>query len=104
MDYAKAHNNLGYTYYRQGNYDLAIASYKTALAINPDYAKAHNNLGYTYYQQSNYYYQQSNYEEAIIHYKEFIRLARTSPTLRSLIPEAEHQIQIIEMKSKLFNE
>ena len=44
---ARKHNNLGNAYYRQGEHDLAIASYQKAIAIKPDYADAHNNLGVT---------------------------------------------------------
>ena len=94
---AQPHNNLGLAYFNQGKLDRAIAEFNKAIIINPNDAEAHNNLGIAYDKQG-------NDEQAIIHYKEFIRLARTSPTLRSSIPEIEHRIEIIEMTSKLFDE
>jgi tetratricopeptide (TPR) repeat protein len=48
---ALAHNNLGYTYYKQGRIDEAIEEFHITLTLNPYYAKAHNNLGLAYYEQ-----------------------------------------------------
>lgn len=41
---AHPHNNLGYVYYLQNNYDPAIAHLQKALALDPDNAWARNNL------------------------------------------------------------
>ncbi|MBD0269547.1 tetratricopeptide repeat protein [Pseudanabaena sp. FACHB-2040] len=45
---ALIHNALGYTYFAQEQYDLAIRNYKEALKIAPDYVTALNNLGHSY--------------------------------------------------------
>lgn len=45
---ALIHNALGFTYFSQEQFDLAIRSYKEALKIAPDYVTALNNLGHCY--------------------------------------------------------
>lgn len=42
------HNALGYSYFAQEQFDLAIRQYNEALKIRPDYVTALNNLGHTY--------------------------------------------------------
>ncbi|MBT9312885.1 tetratricopeptide repeat protein [Leptothoe kymatousa] len=42
------YNALGYAYFAQGQYDLAIRQYKSALKIAPGYVTALNNLGHSY--------------------------------------------------------
>lgn len=42
------HNALGFAYFAQEQYDLAIRNYKEALQIVPDYVTALNNLGHSY--------------------------------------------------------
>ena len=83
------HSNLGTAYADQGNLDEAIAEWKTTLSIKPNDAKAHNNLGLVYKTQG-------NSKQAIAHFKEFIRLARTNPSLQSKIPEVQELIQQLE--------
>lgn len=82
---------------KQGEFDQAIAELKKAIAIDPNVAEAYVCLGDAYEKQG-------NNEQAITHDKAFIRLARANPTLRSDILEVKRQIQIIEMKSELFDE
>lgn len=41
-------NALGFVYFCQGQYDLAIRYYKDALDEDPDYVTAWNNLGHAY--------------------------------------------------------
>lgn len=41
-------NALGFAYFCQEQYDLAIRNYKEALKIDPDYVTALNNLGHAY--------------------------------------------------------
>ncbi|NJL97484.1 MAG: tetratricopeptide repeat protein [Synechococcaceae cyanobacterium SM2_3_2] len=41
-------NALGFVYFCQGQYDLAIRYYKDALDADPDYVTAWNNLGHAY--------------------------------------------------------
>ncbi|MGH1395030.1 MAG: tetratricopeptide repeat protein [Trichormus sp.] len=45
---APIYNGLGYAYFAQEQYDLAIRQYKEALKLNPDYVVALNNLGHAY--------------------------------------------------------
>lgn len=42
------YNGLGYTYFAQEQYDLAIRQYKEALKYQPNYVVAMNNLGHAY--------------------------------------------------------
>jgi tetratricopeptide (TPR) repeat protein len=43
-----AHNNLGNIYASEGQLDMAIEQYQTALRLKPNFAEAHNNLGNIY--------------------------------------------------------
>jgi tetratricopeptide (TPR) repeat protein len=45
---APIYNALGYAYFLQEQYDLAIRNYKEALKLNPNYVTALNNLGHAY--------------------------------------------------------
>ncbi|GAC1460642.1 MAG: tetratricopeptide repeat protein [Chamaesiphon sp.] len=42
------YNGLGYAYFAQEQYDLAIRNYKEALKLNPEYVICFNNLGHAY--------------------------------------------------------
>jgi tetratricopeptide (TPR) repeat protein len=42
------YNALGYTYFAQDQYDLAIRTYKEALNLDPNYVNALNNIGHSY--------------------------------------------------------
>ncbi len=45
---APVYNGLGYVYFAQEQYDLAIRQYKEALKLKPHYVVALNNLGHAY--------------------------------------------------------
>lgn len=45
---ALVHNGLGYAYFANEQYDLAIRQYKEALKYNKEYPIALNNLGFAY--------------------------------------------------------
>jgi tetratricopeptide (TPR) repeat protein len=45
---AVVYNALGYAYFAQDQFDLAIRNYKEAIKINPEYVTALNNLGHSY--------------------------------------------------------
>jgi Flp pilus assembly protein TadD len=51
---AEAYNHRGIAYYKQGQYDQAIADYTKALEINPKYADVYNNRAYAYYYLKDY--------------------------------------------------
>ncbi len=46
------YNGMGYAYFAQEQYDLAIRHYKEALRIEPNYITALNNLGHAYERKS----------------------------------------------------
>lgn len=50
---AKAHNNMGDVYGRQGNLEMSLAEFQKAIELNPDYADATHNIGNTYLQMGN---------------------------------------------------
>jgi len=45
---ALIYNGLGFAYFAQEQYDLAIRNYKEALKLNPEYVTGLNNLGHAY--------------------------------------------------------
>jgi tetratricopeptide (TPR) repeat protein len=45
---AEVHNAVGFAYFAQQQYDLAIKKYKQAIALQPEYVIAINNLGHVY--------------------------------------------------------
>lgn len=47
-DNADAHNNLGQRYQDRGEYDKAIAEYRTAISMRPDFYSAYNNIAVCY--------------------------------------------------------
>lgn len=51
-DIAAVYNALGYAYFAQEQYDLAVRHYKDALKNYPDYVVALNNLGHVYEKKS----------------------------------------------------
>ncbi|WP_309733337.1 tetratricopeptide repeat protein [Chamaesiphon sp. OTE_75_metabat_556] len=48
---APIYNALGYAYFGQEQYDLAIRQYKEAIKLEPEYVMAMNNLGHAYEQK-----------------------------------------------------
>jgi tetratricopeptide (TPR) repeat protein len=59
------YNALGYTYFAQEQYDLAIKQYKEALKIEPGYVTALNNLGHSYERKQLMPQALETYEEAL---------------------------------------
>ncbi len=59
------YNGLGYTYFAQEQYDLAIRNYKEALKRQPDYVTALNNLGHAYERKKLNVQALENYEKAL---------------------------------------
>lgn len=45
---AKIHNNLGYSYYLNGQWDNALREYQTAVELDPGYREAWSNIGLYY--------------------------------------------------------
>jgi tetratricopeptide (TPR) repeat protein len=47
-EFAPAYVNLGNVYFKQGDFDKALAGYQNAISIDPEHILAHFNLGQTY--------------------------------------------------------
>jgi tetratricopeptide (TPR) repeat protein len=62
-----AHNNRGYAYYEQEEYDQAITDYNSTLKLDPKYTLAYINRGLAYYEQG-------EYDQAIADYSSAIKL------------------------------
>jgi tetratricopeptide (TPR) repeat protein len=62
---APIHNALGYAYFGQEQYDLAIRKYKEAIKLEPEYVMAMNNLGHAYEQKKMTAQALDMYEQAL---------------------------------------
>ena len=98
---ARAYNNLGYVYNKQGRFKEAVREYQIALRLDPGDFQVHNNLGvaykglghpeeaireyqnalrlkpddaFAYYNMGNIFREQRAFEKAIQHYQAAIRL------------------------------
>jgi tetratricopeptide (TPR) repeat protein len=62
---ALIYNAMGYAYFAQEQYDIAIRQYKEALKLYPDYGVALNNLGNVYEKKQMITKAVETYEEAL---------------------------------------
>ena len=62
---ARAYNNLGLIYDKQGNFSQALSDYNKAIEIAPHLAMAYNNRGSTYAKQGNFTLGLSDFNKAI---------------------------------------
>ncbi|AFZ30593.1 Tetratricopeptide TPR_1 repeat-containing protein [Gloeocapsa sp. PCC 7428] len=62
---APIYNGLGYAYFAQEQYDLAIRNYKEAIKHRPQYITALNNLGHAYERKSLTAQALQTYEQAL---------------------------------------
>ena len=62
---ALIHNAMGYAYFAQEQYDIAIRQYKEALKLYPEYVIAFNNLGNVYERKQMTVKALETYEEAL---------------------------------------
>jgi tetratricopeptide (TPR) repeat protein len=72
---APVYNGLGYVYFAQEQYDLAIRQYKEALKLKPDYISALNNLGHAYEKKK-------LTSQALEMYEEVLKLAPNNATAK----------------------
>jgi len=62
---AEAYNKQGISYYKKGEYELAISNYTKAIELNPKSAMAYNNRGIIYYKKGVYNLAISDFTKAI---------------------------------------
>lgn len=82
---APIYNGLGYAYFAQEQYDLAIRQYKESLKIKPDYVTALNNLGHAYERKKLTTQALQAYEEALKFQPNNTTAKRRSESLRRLV-------------------
>jgi tetratricopeptide (TPR) repeat protein len=82
---APIYNGLGYTYFAQEQYDLAIRQYKEALKYKPDYVTALNNLGHAYERKKLTSQALEMYEEALKLAPNNATAKRRAESLRRLV-------------------
>ncbi|NET02013.1 MAG: tetratricopeptide repeat protein [Sphaerospermopsis sp. SIO1G2] len=79
------YNGLGYVYFAQEQYDLAIRQYKEALKLKPDYVVALNNLGHAYEKKKLTAQALQMYEEALKFSPNNVIAKRRAESLRRLV-------------------
>ncbi|MEN9207461.1 MAG: tetratricopeptide repeat protein [Gloeomargarita sp. GMQP_bins_120] len=72
---AKVYNALGFAYFSQEQYDLAIRQYREALKLQPDYVTALNNLGHAYEKKN-------LTAQALEVYEQVLQIAPDNPTAK----------------------
>ncbi|TAF03730.1 MAG: tetratricopeptide repeat protein [Nostocales cyanobacterium] len=82
---APVYNGLGYVYFAQEQYDLAIKQYKEALKLQPDYVTALNNLGHAYEKKKLTAQALQMYEEALKFAPNNATAKRRAESLRRLV-------------------
>jgi tetratricopeptide (TPR) repeat protein len=79
---APVHNALGFAYFCQEQYDIAIREYKEALKANPEYVTALNNLGHVYEKKKLTVQALQMYDEALKYEPNNVISQRRSESLR----------------------
>jgi tetratricopeptide (TPR) repeat protein len=82
---ALIHNALGYAYFAQEQYDIAIRQYKDALKIYPEYVVALNNL-------ANVYEKKQMIVKAVETYKEAIQYEPDNKTAKKRLESLEKRL------------
>ena len=84
---APIYNALGFAYFSQEQYDVAIRNYKEALKIVPDYVTALNNLGHVYEKKKLTAQALESYEEVLKREPDNATAKRRAESLRKrLVP------------------
>ncbi|NJM73633.1 MAG: tetratricopeptide repeat protein [Scytonema sp. RU_4_4] len=82
---AYIYNGLGYAYFAQEQYDLAIRQYKEALKFKPDYVVGLNNIGHAYERKKLNAQALQAYEDALKIQPNNATAKRRSESLRRLV-------------------
>lgn len=82
------YNALGFAYFAQEQYDLAIRQYKEALDIAPDYVTALNNLGHSYERKQLIAQSLESYETALEYDPDNKTAKRRAESLRKRVAPA----------------
>jgi len=82
---APIYNALGYAYFAQEQYDLAIRQYKEAIKLQPDYIVALNNLGHAYERKKLHSQALDMYEEVLKLVPKNSTAKRRAESLRRLV-------------------
>lgn len=82
---AVIYNGLGFAYFAQEQYDLAIRQYKDALKTKPDYVTALNNLAHAYERKNLTAQALQAYEEALKYDPKNSIAKRRAESLRRLV-------------------
>lgn len=82
---APIYNGLGYVYFAQEQYDLAIRQYKEAVKLKPDYVVALNNLGHAYEKKKLNAQALQMYEDALKFSPNNATAKRRAESLRRLV-------------------
>ncbi|NEQ46096.1 MAG: tetratricopeptide repeat protein [Leptolyngbya sp. SIOISBB] len=85
---ALIYNALGYAYFAQEQYDLAIRQYKEALDIAPNYVTALNNLGHSYERKQLITQSLESYEAALTYDPDNKTAKRRAESLRKRLAPA----------------
>ena len=88
---ALIHNAMGYAYFAQEQYDIAIREYKEALKLYPEYVIALNNLG-------NVYEKKQMIVKAVETYREATKYAPENDTAKQRLKSLEKRL--VPSKSK----
>ncbi|MGB6295328.1 MAG: tetratricopeptide repeat protein [Rivularia sp. (in: cyanobacteria)] len=80
-----AYNGLGFAYFAQEQYDLAIRNYKQALKRQPDYVTALNNLAHAYERKKLNAQALENYEKVLELDAKNATAKRRAESLRRLV-------------------
>jgi tetratricopeptide (TPR) repeat protein len=88
---ALIHNAMGYAYYAQEQYDIAIRKYKEALKLYPEYVVALNNLGNVYEKKQLIAQAVEVYEEALKYEPENKTAKRRSESLKKRLVSSNNE-------------
>lgn len=88
---ALIHNAMGYSYYAQEQYDIAIRKYKEALKLYPEYVVGLNNLGNVYEKKQLIAQAVEVYEEALKYEPENKTAKRRSESLKKRLVSSNNE-------------